>query len=72
MCPLFFFLQKHTTVWSVLAGKWDAAALRAFFQFITVFPIPPLFFFFFLPAGRERICTVFILFQFCFEICKFL
>lgn len=37
------FLQKHTTVWSVLAGKWDAAALRAFFQFITVFPIPLFF-----------------------------
>lgn len=56
MC-VFLFTETHYCV-EYLAGKWDAAALRAFFfQFITVFPI-----LFCLQAGK-----MYVQYLFCFD-----
>lgn len=38
VCPLKTEAHCVTMEWGV-AGKWDAEALRAFFRFMTVFPI---------------------------------
>lgn len=52
---VFLFTETHYCV-KYLAGKWDAAALRAFFSIHNSISHPLL------PAGRESVCTVFILF----------
>lgn len=50
VCP---FTETHYSV-EYLAGKGDAAALRAFFSIHNSISHPLL------PAGRENVCTVFI------------